>query len=87
MMIKNVTRVTEWIQSIWIRFKEKTRRTNWMNVQWLTETKLSEWTEKVKEWETWFLLSRLKIKLKKISKIKKKKIIYKLTIHELIKEY
>lgn len=87
MMIKNFTRVTEWIQSIWIRFKEKTRRTNWMNVQWLTETKLSEWTEKVKEWETWFLLSRLKIKLKKISKIKKKKIIYKLTIHELIKEY
>lgn len=87
MMIKNVTRVTEWIQSIWIRFKEKTRRTNWMNVQWLTETKLSEWTEKIKEWETWFLLSRLKIKLKKISKIKKKKIIYKLTIHELIKEY
>lgn len=87
MIIKNVTRVTEWIQSIWIRFKEKTRRTNWMNVQWLTETKLSEWTEKIKEWETWFLLSRLKIKLKKISKIKKKKIIYKLTIHELIKEY
>lgn len=39
----NVTRVTEWIQSIWIRFKEKTRRTNWMNVQWLTETKVCEW--------------------------------------------
>lgn len=41
-MIENVARVTEWIQSIWIRFKEKTGRINWMKRP-VTDRDQTEW--------------------------------------------